>query len=74
MVFQAFLDSNDMMPKHSLHAYRPLHGTETALSKVYINLLLAADGGQVSAIVLTRSDRTKSPQTLTLYISADAST
>jgi len=31
---QAYLDSNDMMPKtHS--AYRPFHSTETALSKVY---------------------------------------
>ena len=50
---QAFLDSNDMMhAKKTQSAYRPFHSTETALSKVYNDLLLTADGGQVSALCL----------------------
>ena len=48
---QAFLNSNDMMPK-TQSAYRPFCSIETALSKVYNDLLLAADGGQVSALCL----------------------
>jgi len=48
---QTYLDSNDMMPK-TQSAYRLFHSTETALSKVYNDLLLAADGGQVSALCL----------------------
>jgi len=40
-----------MMPK-TQSAYRPFHSTETTLSKVYNDLLLAADGGQVSALCL----------------------
>jgi len=31
-------------------AYRPLHSTETAVTKVYDDLLQAADVGQVSAL------------------------
>ena len=48
---QTYLDSNGMMPK-TQSAYHPFHSTETALSKVYNDLLLAADGGQVSALCL----------------------
>ena len=48
---QTYFDSNDMMPK-TQSAYRPFHSTETALSKVYSDLLLAADGGQVSTLCL----------------------
>ena len=40
-----------MMPK-TQSAHRPFHSTETALSKVYNDLLLSADDGQVSALCL----------------------
>jgi len=33
-------------------AYRQFHGTETAVTKVYRDLLLAADKSQVSALCL----------------------
>ena len=46
-----YLDNNDMMPK-TQSAYRHFHSTETVLSKGYNDLLLAADGGQVSALYL----------------------
>jgi len=45
------LDSNDMMPPMQ-SAYRRFHSTETAVTKVYNDLLLAADVGQVSALCL----------------------
>ena len=48
---QAFLDNNDMLPA-SQSAYRQFHSTETAVLKVYNDLLLAADSGQVSALCL----------------------
>ena len=48
---QAFLDSNDMMPPMQ-SAYRRFHSTETAVTTVYSDLLLAADVGQVSALCL----------------------
>jgi len=48
---QVFLNSNDLMsPTQS--AYRKFHSTETAVSKVYNDLLLAADEGQMSALCL----------------------
>ena len=39
---QTFLDSNDMMPPMQ-SAYRRFHSTETAVTKVHNDLLLAAD-------------------------------
>ena len=46
---QEFLDSNNLMPvKQS--AYRQYHSTETAVTKVYNDVLLAADEGDVSAL------------------------
>jgi len=44
----AFLDGNDPMPT-TLSAFRQFHSTETAITKVYNGLLLAADEDQVSA-------------------------
>ena len=44
-------DSNDMMPPMQ-SAYRRFHSTETAVTTVYSDLLLAADVGQVSALCL----------------------
>jgi len=38
-----------MMPA-TQSAYRQFHGTETAVTKVYSDLLLAAHEGQVSAL------------------------
>jgi len=48
---QVFLDSNDLMPR-SQSAYRPFHSTETAVTKVYNDMLLAADSGQVTSLCL----------------------
>jgi len=48
---QEFLDSNGMMPPMQ-SAYRRFHSTETAVIKVYNDLLLAADKGQMSALCL----------------------
>ena len=46
-----FLDSSDLMPR-SQSAYRQYHNTESAVTKVYNDMLLAADGGQVTALCL----------------------
>ena len=48
---QEFLDSNNLMPE-TQSAYRQYHSTETAVTKVYNDLLLAADQGDVSALCL----------------------
>ena len=48
---KSHLDSNDMMPP-TQSAYRRFHSTETAVTKIYNDLLLAADTGQVSALCL----------------------
>jgi len=47
----SLLNSNDLMPP-TQSAYRKFYSTETAESKVYNDLLLAADEGQVSALCL----------------------
>ena len=48
---QAFFDSNGLMPNmHS--AYRRFHSSDTAVTKVVNDLLLAADSGQMSALCL----------------------
>ena len=47
---QAFLDSNELMPSQQ-SAHRQHHSTETAVLKVY-NDLMAADSGLVSALCL----------------------
>ena len=50
---QAFLDTNGLMPEMQ-SAYRRYHSTETAVTKVYNDLLSAADNGhgQLSALCL----------------------
>ena len=47
---QGFLDDVDMLPA-TQSAYRQFHSTESAVWKVYNDLLLAADSGLVSALV-----------------------
>jgi len=48
---QEFLCSNNLMPVIQ-PAYRQYHSTETALTKTYNDLLLAANKGNVSALCL----------------------
>ena len=48
---QAFLDSSGLM-SCAQFAYWKYHSMETMIRKVYNDLLLAADQGQVSALVL----------------------
>ena len=48
---QVYLDDNDVMLKHQ-SAYRRYHRTKTALVKVYNDLLMATDNGQISAMCL----------------------
>jgi len=48
---QAFLDDGDMLLA-TQSAYRQFHCTESAVLKVYNDLLLAADSGLVSALCL----------------------
>jgi len=50
---QTFLDSN--YHSRSQSAYRQFHSTETAVTKVYNDMLLAADSGQVTALCLLES-------------------
>ena len=64
---QAFLESNRLMPK-TQSAYRKYHRTETAVTRVYNDLLLAADRGQVSALCLL--DLTAAFDTQTLSITS----
>ena len=46
---QAFFDSNGLMAKMQ-SAYRRFHITETAVTKVFSDLLVAADNGKMSAL------------------------
>ena len=48
---QSYLIAHDAMPKHQ-SAYRRGHSTETALIKIFNDLLQAADKGHVSALCL----------------------
>ena len=47
----SFLDQSGSMPKYQ-SAYRRWHGTETALIRIYNDLLHAADQGEVSALCM----------------------
>ena len=48
---QVFFDGNGLMPKLQ-SAYRRFHSTETAVTKVFNDLLLAANVGHMSALCL----------------------
>ena len=48
---QAFIDSNNLMPT-TQSAYRQGHSTETAVTTIYNDTLLAADSGQLTAVCL----------------------
>jgi len=48
---QAFIDSNNLMPV-TQSAYRQYHSTETTVTKLYNDMLLAADSGQLIALCL----------------------
>jgi len=48
---QHFLDSNGLM-QASKSAYRQFYSTETVVTRVYNDMLVAADGGQVSVLCL----------------------
>jgi len=51
MQLQTYLNNNDLMPTQQ-SAYLQHHSTETAVTNVYNDLLLAADSGLVSALCL----------------------
>jgi len=48
---QAFLESNQLMPK-TQSAYQKYHSTKMVVTRVYNDLLLDADRGQLSALCL----------------------
>ena len=51
MLLKAFIDNNNLMPTKQ-SAYRQGHSTETAVTKIYNDMLLAADSGQLTAVCL----------------------
>jgi len=51
---QAFFDSNGLMPRIQ-SAYRRFHSTETAVTKVFNDLMVSADNIQMSALCLLES-------------------
>ena len=60
---EVFLDSSDLMPTMQ-SAYHRFHSTETAIMKVYNDLLLAADNGDVSALCLLDLTAALTPSTM----------
>ena len=46
---QKFLDEHELMPNYQ-SAYRKFHSTETALLRLYNDLLVAGDQGQASGL------------------------
>jgi len=64
MHIQAFFDSNGLMPKMQ-SAYRQFQSTDTAVTKVFSDLLVAADSGQMLALCLLRLKQSSTPSTMT---------
>jgi len=60
---EVFLDSSDLMPPMQ-SAYSRFHSTETAVMKVYNDLLLTADNGDVSALCLLDLTAASTPSTM----------
>ena len=48
---QTFSDRKGLQPK-TQSAYRQYHSTDAVITKVYNDMLMAADGGQLSALCL----------------------
>jgi len=51
VLLQAFIDSNTLKPV-TQSAYRQYHSTETAVTKLYNDMLLATNSGQLTALFL----------------------
>jgi len=56
------------MPKPQ-SAYRKFHSTETAVTKVFNDMLLAADADQMSALCLLDLTLPSTPSTMSCYYS-----
>ena len=65
---EMFLDCSDLMPMMQ-SAYCRFHSTETAILKIYNDLLLAADNGDVSTLCLLDLTAPSTPSTMISWCS-----